>query len=210
MDTIPADARLIVFVKAPRPGFVKTRLATTVGPETAAEAYTALVETLIARLDGLSAIELKFSPLGAEAEIEPWLRPQWTASPQAEGDLAERLIGAFKDAFDAGHRRVVIIGSDCPYITPDDLRDAFQQLTNHDVVLGPASDGGYWLIGLRQPQPTLFKDIAWSTATVFQETLAAAAAADLRVTRLRELSDVDTLADLLHFNSWQVEHPTRL
>ena len=206
MNTIPANGRLLVFVKAPRPGFVKTRLAAVVGTETALETYSALVETLIARLDGLPRIEIQFSPAGAEAEIQPWVQPDWTASPQAEGNLTDRLIAAFANAFQAGQERVVIIGSDCPYIAPDDIAEAFNKLANHDVVLGPANDGGYWLIGLRQPQPALFEGITWSTESVFEETLAAAAAAGLHVARLRELSDVDTVADLQRFIAWRQEH----
>jgi rSAM/selenodomain-associated transferase 1 len=202
MNPDAPENRLILFVKAPRPGFVKTRLAAVVGDRTAAETYEALVETLLARLNQLDGIELKYAPADARDEILPWLRPGWTASPQCEGDLTDRLVTAFAEAFASGCDSVVIIGSDCPYISPDDVKQAFRDLKRHDLVLGPAVDGGYWLIGLNQPRPSLFQDIPWSSETVLSETLSKAAAAGLSVRQLRELSDVDTVADLIRFNDW--------
>lgn len=203
MNTKAHESRLIIFVKAPRPGFVKTRLAATVGADTAAESYAALVETLLTRLASHHAVELKFTPADAHPEIAPWLQPEWTASPQTEGDLTDRLIGAFDDAFRAGAKRVVIIGSDCPYITLEDIESAFTHLADHDAVLGPATDGGYWLVGLNQHRPALFQNINWSTESVLAETLAIAQSHSLRVSQLRELTDVDTLPDLLRFHEWR-------
>jgi glycosyltransferase A (GT-A) superfamily protein (DUF2064 family) len=97
----------------------------------------------------------------------------------------------------------VIIGSDCPDVSVSDVLSAWARLNEHDLVLGPASDGGYWLIGLRRPQPVLFQNITWSTSTVQAETLARAQRAELRTSLLRKLSDIDTEQDWLEFSNRQ-------
>lgn len=187
-----SEEKLIVFVKAPRPGTVKTRLAKSIGTNAACGAYCLLVETLLRRIERLENVELRFTPDDAADEIRSWLRKTWQTSPQGAGHLGERLQRAFQTAFQNGANRVVVIGSDCPEITADDVDRAWSALKTNDSVLGPARDGGYWLIGLRQPQPALFQNISWSTATVFEETLARAKAARLNVKLLRQLTDVDT------------------
>ncbi|MDB6109598.1 MAG: hypothetical protein JWR69_1348 [Pedosphaera sp.] len=190
---------LLVFLKAPRPGQVKTRLATTLGDEAACGIYRRLVETVLDRISSLPNVRLVYAPTDAEEEIQPWVRPGWEIHPQESGDLGQRLHLAFRSAFARGAHRVVIIGSDCPAITTSDITAAWSALRMMDVVLGPATDGGYWLIGLRRPQPVLFENIAWSTGTVFCDTLESARGAGLKVSILRELSDVDTEADWLNF-----------
>jgi uncharacterized protein len=172
-------SRLVVFVKAPRAGAVKTRLA----------------GTLLANLAPLPRVELCFTPAEAGAEIQPWVRPGWLTCPQVGGGLGERLHAAFAEHFETDAQHVVIIGSDCPDVTATDIEDAWLALEGHDVVLGPALDGGYWLIGLRAPQPALFTGIPWSTDRVFGETMCRARETGLRVALLRELADVDTAAD---------------
>lgn len=186
---------LIIFVKAPRPGAVKTRLAQAIGPDAACAAYRQLAETLLDRLASLRNVELRFSPDDGTNDVEPWRRNDWRKAPQGGGDLGARLANAFRDAFGRGFKRVVIIGSDCPDVQPADVREAWVALRDRDLVIGPAADGGYWLIGLRHEQPTLFERIAWSSNEVFAQTIARAAAANLRTKVLRELSDVDTEAD---------------
>lgn len=187
---------LIIFVKAPRPGEVKTRIAESIGAQAACDAYLALVEVLIGNLRTLSNVQVRYTPDDALLEIPQWIQPTWTTAPQGAGDLGRRLSSAFDDAFSSGAERVVIIGSDCPDIAQTDIESAWAALENHDVVLGPAEDGGYWLIGLRAPQPALFNEIAWSSDTVFQTTVARAATNDLSVHVLRKLSDIDTIEDL--------------
>ncbi len=186
------DENLIIFLKAPRPGSVKTRLAQTIGVEPACAAYRRLVETLFENLASVPGVELRFAPDDAEAEIQSWLRAGWKGRPQGVGDLGERLQRAFAEAFSAGAKRVVIIGSDCPEITPRDIAEAWHALQSHDLVLGPATDGGYWLVGLNQVQASLFIDISWSTKTVLDETIQRARFINARVRLLRELVDVDT------------------
>jgi len=186
------EEKLIVFVKAPRPGAVKTRLAKAIGAPAAGAAYRHLVETLLNQLQGLSGVELCFSPDDAAGEVQHWVKEGWNSSPQGDGDLGQRLQSAFLRAFHAGAKRVAIIGSDCPSVGVEDIREAWAGLQSHEVVLGPATDGGYWLIGLRQPQPNLFRGVRWSTENVFSETMKRVRRAGLSVQLLRELADVDT------------------
>jgi rSAM/selenodomain-associated transferase 1 len=194
-----SDEALIVFLKAPRPGAVKTRLAEALGTEAACAAYRQLVQTLLKRVAALPSVELCFTPDDAAVEIKPWTQPTWSLTPQGDGDLGRRLQRASNRAFASGAQRAVIIGSDCPEVSVADIEAAWSALRTHDVVLGPATDGGYWLVGLRAAQPDLFTDIAWSTNAVLRETLDRARAAGLSVHLLRELSDVDTQADWQQF-----------
>jgi len=189
------DEKLIVFVKAPRAGAVKTRLAEAIGAPAAVAAYCQLVETLLNQLQGLSGVEVCYTPDGAAGEIQQWLREGLSSNPQGDGDLGQRLQSAFRRAFRAGAKRVAIIGSDCPAIRVEDIREAWSGLQTHDVVLGPAADGGYWLIGLRQLQPALFRNIPWSTEYVFRETILRVQHAGLSFRLLRQLADVDTDRD---------------
>ncbi len=196
-----SECKLIVVLKAPRVGTVKTRLAAALGAESACVAYQHLVETLVSRLASLEEVELRFTPDDAGPEVARWAHPQWSLAGQGEGDLGCRLDRAFRNAFTNGARRVLVIGSDCPEVSADDIRAAWSALDGCDVVLGPAKDGGYWLIGLRALQPALFEGIAWSTSSVLSETLDRSRAAGLCVQLLRELSDVDTEADWRRFEA---------
>lgn len=184
--------KLIVFVKAPRAGGVKSRLARTIGAEQAARAYRELVETMLHNLSAQPEVELCYTPEDSLAEVRPWANNGWIIAAQTTGDLGERMHTAFVRAFNEGRQRVVIIGSDCPEITLNDIQEAWTALVHKDVVLGPASDGGYWLIGLRHAQPGLFREMVWSTNRVFAETVERAQHFGLSVHRLRELTDVDT------------------
>jgi len=193
------DERLIIFAKAPKAGQVKTRLAKTIGANAATAAYQRLVESLLSNLSAIAGVILRFAPDDCAAEIQAWLRPGWQAQPQGEGDLGCRLQRAFSDHFASGAKRVVIIGSDCPAVQCEDIRQAWKALETHDVALGPASDGGYWLIGLREPRPQLFEGIDWGTDSVLAQTLQRAKAIRLRVELLRILSDVDNEEDWREF-----------
>ena len=193
------DEKLIVFAKTPRVGTVKTRLAASIGEVAACDAYRLMVDTLLGRIKPLDHVELRFTPDDGASEARQWLRKTWRARPQGPGNLGERLQNAFEAAFLQGTRRAVVIGSDCPYVTPEDIEAAWAALNTNDLVLGPSSDGGYWLIGLRAPQPSLFDEIPWSTNRVFQETFSRAKAASLRVHILRELIDVDSEAQWREF-----------
>src|SRR6185436_6635813 len=116
--------KLIIFVKAPRVGLVKTRLARSIGQAAACAAYKTLVETLVQKLSPLGNVELRYTPDDALAEIQPWRRSRWSAQPQGAGDLGARLDSAFQSSFEKGVERVVIIGSDCPAVSDEDIENS--------------------------------------------------------------------------------------
>jgi uncharacterized protein len=189
---------LAVFVKEPRAGAVKARLAARLGPDLAAAVYRAMAqETLRATAPRRDEYErvVFFAPAGARAAIGDWL-PAESLHAQQGSDLGARMAGAFEEVFARGARRVALVGSDAPRLSREDVRDALASLDHHDLVLGPAADGGYYLIALRAPRPALLRDIEWSTPAVLASTLARAASLDLEVRLLRTLGDVDTAEDL--------------
>ena len=190
---------LIIFVKAPRPGTVKTRLAREIGEAAACAAYCRMVNELRLNLARLEPVEIRFTPDDAGSDVAPWLCPGWRLAPQGVGELGARLQAAFSQAFASGSNRVVVIGSDCPTVAASDIELAWNELDGHDVVIGPAQDGGYWLIGLRSSCPRLFEEISWSTPTVLVDTLKQAEAAGLKVKLLRQRSDIDSRADWKEF-----------
>lgn len=184
---------LIVFLKAPIPGQVKTRLAPALGPAGAAAAYRQMVDQLLKNLYALPNVQLRFAPDHAFEAISGWLQKSWCALPQGAGDLGTRLTRAFAQAFERSAHPVIVIGSDCPTVSASDIHLAAAKLRDHDLVLGPATDGGYWLIGMRQFQPSILSDIPWSTSDVLTQTLARIQSASLSVSLLREQSDIDTI-----------------
>lgn len=197
------EALPIVFVKVPQPGFVKTRLAVRMGAEAACAAYRVLAAHLFGKLRSLHRLHVCFTPdePTCPAGIRDWLQPAWTYAGQGAGDLGARLTRAVREGFEMGYAAVVIIGSDCPGVEVEDLQSASDALLKKDcdVVLGPATDGGYWLVGLRGDSTDLFQNIDWSTDRVLRQTLQAAAVGNRRVHLLRPLSDVDTVEDWQRF-----------
>lgn len=192
-------ATLLIFAKAPRPGHVKTRLARTWGAAAAAEAYGRLGRQVVGRLASAPAqIILCFDPPGSEDEIRAWLggRGARAFMPQGDGDLGDRMARTTAAAFGQGARAVVVVGTDAPAVGAGAVARALDALRSADVVIGPSSDGGYYLIGLAAPQPGLFRDMPWSTERVFRETTNRCAELGLRVTCLPVESDVDGPADV--------------
>lgn len=191
---------LIVFTRRPEPGRVKTRLIPVLGAEGAAALQRRMtVHTLMharraAWRYGL-ALEVHCAG-GAPEDFHAWLGPDLNYRSQVEGDLGQRMAGAFASAFERGHASAVIIGTDCPRINEDVLRRALELLQQRELVLGPALDGGYYLIGLNRPCTQLFHGIAWGTESVLEETLRAAAAAGLAAGLLKPLPDIDRPEDL--------------
>ena len=189
---------LMVFLKEPQPGAVKTRLAREIGEGPAARLYRALAEAEVAattpRADAYSRL-LFFTPPDAGPAIAEWF-PGESLVPQSSGDLGQRMAEAFRDAFARGARRVCIIGTDVPWVDRALVEDALQSLDDHDLVLGPAHDGGYYLLALDRPRPELFSGIAWSTPSVLAATAERAGALGLSVRLLAVLPDVDTAEDV--------------
>lgn len=195
----PSAPCLMIMARYPTPGQAKTRLIPALGAEGAAQVYRQLAERMVAQAKPLQAdgIRVALWYTGAEgAEMQQWLGRDLTYCPQPGGDLGDRLIVAFQWAFSQGHRQVIVVGTDCPDVTTDLLRQGFDRLKTDPLLLGPACDGGYYLIGLTQPQPTLFQNIAWSTATVLAETVAAATTLGLVPAYLPTLTDIDRPEDL--------------
>lgn len=196
--------RIIVFSRLPQSGNTKTRMIPALGPEGAADLQRQMTRRTLATIDRTAGL------IGCESEVrhtggtgEQMAEVFGTGRhyvPQGEGDLGEKLQRAFADAFTDGMHRAVCTGSDCPSISHDLLNEALRRLADHDLVLGPATDGGYYLIGMNQPHSDLFTGIDWGTASVLAQTLARAESLGLRVHQLTELSDVDEPADLEH---WQ-------
>lgn len=190
--------RLLVFVKAPRAGEVKTRLAASLGAVDAADLYRAMAEEQIRRTAPRGSEFTRtfvFTPGEARPEVERWL-PAEGLEAQQEGDLGQRMSAAFASAFAAGARRVAIVGTDVPSCGREHVAEALRSLDDHDVVLGPTHDGGYYLIALDRPRPALFQSIPWSTPSVLPATAERAGVLGLAVRMLDPLRDIDTVDDL--------------
>lgn len=129
-------------------------------------------------------------------EIQRLYGRDFSYRPQVAGDLGQRLLAALADSLGKGAGQVVLIGSDCPEITEITLNTAFSRLTDHDLVLGPARDGGYYLIGLKAPHPEIFQDISWGSAEVLSQTLAQGKRLNLKTVLLEALTDIDRPEDL--------------
>jgi rSAM/selenodomain-associated transferase 1 len=198
---MPDKSIVLLFIKAPFKGQVKSRLAMAVGEEPALELYKNFTLDII---DALSAsgypFRICFYPRDAEEAITTWLIGYPTA-PQAGSDLGERMELAFKKIFSEGFTRAILIGSDIPDLTQAVFHEALESLIKNDAVIGPAADGGYYLIGFNQRSflPGIFRGIPWSTDTVFRETMDILHGSSLRVHLLPQWKDVDTLEDLKAF-----------
>jgi rSAM/selenodomain-associated transferase 1 len=190
---------LVVMAKAPLPGFAKTRLQRELGladDEIARIAEAFLRDTLTACREAAAAeIRLHFAPNDA-AEVLRRIAPDVALAPQADGDLGARMDAAIRAAFDAGCARVVVIGTDTPHVAAATLGSAFDALERAECVLGPAEDGGYWLIGLRTPRPRLFEGVEWSTPRVLQQTVQRALVSGTSCIQLAPDFDVDGAQDL--------------
>lgn len=198
--------QLIVFTRFPEAGRTKTRLIPALGPEGAAHLQRRLIEQTVAtarELARLRNVRLVIQYCDSELkQMRLWLDPENNMAfrPQAEGDLGQRMNMAASEAFAQGAKRFLLIGTDIPGLSAALLARAFDLLITHDLVLGPAVDGGYYLIGLTRPEPALFAGIEWGTGTVFSATLVKAATLNLTVAQLEPLTDVDRPEDLEHLN----------
>lgn len=190
-----SEGRIIVLAKAPRPGLAKSRIAAELDPEAAAGIAAVLLQRTLDTLGGFREVDLWVTPDDAVPEFEKRRPSSWGVHAQGEGDLGERMQRAFQGAFATGASRALVVGTDCPALTGEDVAEALLALATQDVVVGPAADGGYWLLGLRAESPGLFREVPWGTAEVLPTTLARAEEAGLSVRLLRTLSDVDCLAD---------------
>jgi rSAM/selenodomain-associated transferase 1 len=174
---------ILLFVKYPEKGKVKRRLTTDIDEETIQELYRCFVDDTLTTIKKINThLFICFFPVDAEKKFHEWLGSIFSFLPQKGTDLGEQMKNCFSDAFTKGFRKVVLMGSDSPDLPEAFLQSAFAELQTHDVVLGPSSDGGYYLIGFRNTTftPNILEEIHWSTPMVFKETM----------------SDVDTITDL--------------
>jgi len=186
--SIDPPPRIVIFARWPEPGRVKTRLAGTHGEQGAARIYRRLLDHTLA-VARESGLPVELCVTGApSAQFEKEFGPGLAVSEQGEGDLGARMARVKPPA--------LVIGSDLPALSPGLLREAAKALESHEAVIGPARDGGYWLIGLREPMPWLFAGMPWSTAEVLPQTLARLAARGIAPALLAELADIDTPEDL--------------
>lgn len=215
---------LLIFLKEPIPGKVKTRLAADVGDEEAARYYKALVEVQLKQLQGLENCRIRFcyAPDDADDAIRFWLLPQMNGSrgetedvylaptalgekyrqeidfrPQGDGDLGERMERAFAEGFADGFEEIAVIGTDCPDCGARWINAGFSRMAKESRhgMIGPSTDGGYYLLGLKNHSPSLFQNISWSEDNVLELTLTAANKADISLEQLPFLTDVDHLDD---------------
>lgn len=189
----PQPVRVVAFARFPVAGMCKTRLIPAVGPQGAAAIHTRLVEACVAAMRG-SGLSIELRTTGAEASaFRDWLGGDIAFIDQGEGDLGGRLARA------AAPYPVIFIGSDAPDLNADRLIAAAKALESTPAVIGPAEDGGYYLLGLNAPAPWLFSDMDWGTERVFEETMRRLVAYGIAPVVLEPLADVDRPEDLIRW-----------
>lgn len=188
------ESLILIFQKKPEEGHVKTRLAKTIGDKKAVEVYQYLLSHTYQQVALLKIPTLVFF----EREIQPeyLTNKDFEGTIQSIGNLGDKMKAAFQQAFDQGYRHVLIIGTDCWELRADILEEGLKALNTHEVVIGPAKDGGYYLLGMQKMYRSLFENINWSTSTVFSDTMKEVRNLELEAYVLEVLSDVDTYEDL--------------
>jgi len=189
---------VLVFQKNAILGKVKTRLASGMGELRALEIYRHLIQLTYSALEGVPAsIWTYFSDFIPESS-HPSVEKCFVQEGQ---DLGERMANAFAFSFELGMDKVVLIGTDCPMLQGQHLNQAFEALNHSDLVVGPATDGGYYLIGMNRRADYLFEGITWSTSQVLSQTLNVASQHGLTTTLLHEQDDIDTQEDWQRYSS---------
>ena len=190
---------IIIFTRYPEAGKTKTRLIPALGTKGAADLHRQMTEHTLTQVKQLqsSAISFEVRFAGGDLQLmQGWLGSDSIYQSQGDGDLGQRMARSLLQAFQSGAEKAVVIGTDCPDVNALILTEAFAKLHDHNLVLGPAIDGGYYLVGLQYPIPELFIDIDWGTAKVLQQTLEIAEKLNLSVAYLPDLADIDRPEDL--------------
>ncbi|HEX6789997.1 MAG TPA: TIGR04282 family arsenosugar biosynthesis glycosyltransferase [Candidatus Krumholzibacteria bacterium] len=183
-------------VRVPVPGVVKTRMAPALSPDQACELYRAFLGDLFERLASTRVAPTVFYSGEPASELAPLLPRPWPLVAQADGDLGTRMVSAFSHLLGVPGARAVLIGSDSPDLPLPYLKRAVQHLKHRDVVIGPAMDGGYYLVGLRAPSARIFEGISWGEPTVLEQTIDAIRREGLTLSMLPPWYDVDDAASL--------------
>ncbi len=187
---------VLIFAKNLIHGEVKTRLAETAGKDVAFYVYKELLLHTKGITKDINTGKIVFYSNDIEAQ-DIWSDETFNKQIQMGNDLGERMQNAFEYAFKNGYEEAVIIGTDCFELTSSIINDAFSFLKKHDIVIGPAKDGGYYLLGMKKLYPEIFQNISWSTANVLQQTLDNCSKKNLAYHLLQELSDIDDEKDLV-------------
>lgn len=186
---------LLIFTKNPELGKCKTRLASTLGDEKALSIYIELLRHTKGFTEKVATEKhVYYSESIPESDL--WTSGNFKKKLQIQGDLGTKMGKAFEDSFKSGHTKVIIIGSDCAEINEEDINRAFKLLDEKEVIIGPAIDGGYYLIGMGQYYPFLFKDKSWSTPKLIDETIDDLKKHNISFELLEEKSDIDYEEDL--------------
>ena len=183
---------LIIFVRNPELGKVKTRLAAVVGDQRALEIYKHLLNHT--KEVALACDCDRYVFVTGNVSQEDWVG--FTMEQQSSGDLGDKMSNAFDFLFEKKYEKVIIIGSDCLELSGDHLIHAFNQLAYNDTVIGPANDGGYYLLGMKKHHKAIFANKNWGTESVFSETFEAIEQLGLRMHKLEYLNDIDEEKDL--------------
>ncbi len=196
MSPIAVDAGLVVFLRLPEKGKVKTRLAATLGHEEALKVYKKLVSITLDIVTRSEIPAYLFYTGGLPPEGERDAR--FTHYAQLDGDLGSKMADALSIVLTL-HKKALIIGSDCPDLTPEILHTCCRSLDEKDIVLGPAGDGGYYLLGCTERYPALFADINWSTPSVLDQTIEKIKRENLSYSLMEKLHDIDTAEDWIRY-----------
>lgn len=188
-------ALLIIFFRNPKIGKVKTRLAATMGNQRALDIYRKLSLHTKMITEGLKVDKIVFYSDAIDL-MDMWPNATFLKAMQEGEYLGEKMKNAFLAGFETGYTSICIIGTDCYELTGEIITEAFEELESVDAVIGPAGDGGYYLLGMKKPHPEVFNNKKWSTETVFEETIHDFEALGLLYVRLEELNDIDTEDDL--------------
>lgn len=190
---------LIIFLKYPEAGKVKTRLAKDIGIDEAARIYSQMAFKIIdsvVETDSYNTI-IFYDPPGKEIEIKDWLgKKELQLIAQSGNSLGDRISNAFREVYSQGAEKAVIIGTDCLQVTSETINEAISLLDETDAVIGPAEDGGYYLLGLNIHTPQIFKDISWSTEHVLDQTISNIEENSLTYKKLKTLKDIDIVDDI--------------
>jgi uncharacterized protein len=186
---------LIIFYRNPKVGKVKTRLAATVGKEKALEIFRKLSLHTKTITENLAVDKIVFYSDAIDL-IDMWPNATFLKALQQGEDLGRRMKHAFVAGFETGYKSICAVGTDCFELTEGIIKQAFEALESFDAVIGPARDGGYYLIGMNKPHVSIFKNKEWSTESVLGDTLNDFESLGLTYLKLQELRDVDTENDL--------------
>jgi uncharacterized protein len=201
-DKLPMTIKkqhIIIFTRYPEAGKTKTRLIPALGTKGAADLHRQMTEHTLTQVKQLQSNALSFEVrfTGGDLQLmQGWLGSDASYQFQGDGDLGQRMARSLLEAFQSGAEKAVLIGTDCPDVSAEILAQALAKLYHYNLVLGPAMDGGYYLVGLQYPIPELFIDIDWGTAKVLQQTVEIAENLNLSFVYLPYLADIDRPEDL--------------